>query len=638
MFSRKAITRAQAILVIVVIVVAGGAAAYFATLPTVTTAPTTATTAPTTTTTTTTTLPKPAALNTLIIDDFTWPVGNLNQLFAVQYLPWPNWMYAATYQTLINANVSAQQETGAIQFLPGLASSWDVSADGTAWTFHLRPNIKFSNGDPFNAYQVWTQFYGFYQLAGNASTFLGSLDIFDTSKVTFGPQTIGMLSQTDFANPSSEALSIMKNTAWPIYVVDANTIVFHTKAPFSFLLGVLVGFQGEIFDALYVLKNGGFGSPGQINPFFNDHPIPGTGPYIMTHVAVNEFVRFEQNPDYWGKSLSKEEVRRNPLLDPGHVPTIIVNAKTSGTTRYIDLTTGKAHIAAITEANWPLILANPAYNYATYRTPAILVWAFFNTHRSPTDNVDLRRAIVHAINYQDIIDKVFFGQAVRVMGPNAPIYGKYYNPGNIPPYEYDPALAKDLLAKAGFPDGKGLPTLEFNVNSNYPAQTTAAQIIQSNLADVGISMEIKVLTNDQFYAPLGSAANNANNAEIIPHMAFWWGFAPDYLAPMDFWTAFVTSFSLWGNGGAYGNPIVDRNVRLVTQTNDESKIIELLTEAQRIIADEAPMAWIAACNLALLTGSYAWRADLISQAFLDPNLSGVTEPPILNTIALASDR
>lgn len=581
------------------------------------------------------------SITTLVIDDFTWPVGNLNQLFAVQYLPWPNWMYAATYQTLVNANVSAQQETGTIQFLPGLASGWETSADGTTWTFHLRPGIRFSNGDPFNSYQVWTQFYGFYYLAGNSSSFLGSLDIFDTSKVVFGPKTIEVLSQADFSNPSPQVLSMMKDTTWPIYVIDQNTIVFKTKAPFPFLTGVLVGFEGEIFDAQYVLRNGGFGLPGEINPFFNDHPIPGTGPYVITQVTFNEFVRFETNPDYWAKSITAQEVRANPLLDPGHFDTIIVNAKTSGTTRYIDLITGKAHIAAITEGNWPLILADPSYDYATYKTPAILVWVFFNMHKSPTTNADIRRAIVHAINYDDIIANVFFGEAQKVMGPEAPVYGKYYNPAGIPPYEYDPDLAREYLAKAGFPNGvaangTALPTLEFNVNANYPAQTIAAQIVQANLADIGVKVDIHVLSNDQFYAPYGSAQNNINNAAQIPHMAFWWGFAPNFLSPTDFWTAFVTSFSLWGNGGGYTNPIVDNNVRLMSQTNDEARILEALTEAQRIIADEAPMAWIAACELALLTGSYAWQRDVISGGFLDPNLSGVTEPPLLNTIRPAS--
>ncbi|MCS4540282.1 MAG: ABC transporter substrate-binding protein [Thaumarchaeota archaeon] len=652
---KRAITRTGSIIITVVIVIAAVAGTYFvvggqptqvATTTIVQTGTTVIQTGTVTTTgivtqtitqtATPTSTPTGRTITTLVIDDFTWPVGNLNQLFAVQYLPWPNWMYAASYQTLVNANVSAQQETGTIQFLPGLASSWEISADGTTWTFHLKPGIRFSNGDPFNAYQVWTQFYGFYYLAGNSSSFLGSLDIFDTSRVVFGPKTIQTLNQTSFANPSPEVLAMMKDTSWPIYVVDQNTIVFKTKAPFPFLTGVLVGFEGEIFDAQYVLRHGGFGAPGQINPYFNDHPIPGTGPYVITQVAFNEFVKFERNPDYWAKAISADEVRANPLLDPGHFDTIIVNAKTSGTTRYIDLTTGKAHIAAITESNWPLILADPSYDYATYKTPAILVWVFFNMNKSPTNNTDVRRAIVHAIDYDDIIEKVFFGEAQRVMGPQAPVYGKYYNPAGIPPYEYNPELAKDYLAKAGFPDGTGLPTLEFNVNANYPAQIIAAQIVQANLADIGINVDIHVLTNDQFYAPYGSAQNNINNAEIIPHMAFWWGFAPNFLSPTDFWTSFVTSFSLWGNGGGYSNPTVDNNVRLMSQTSDEARILQALTEAQRIVADEAPMAWVAACQLALLTGSYAWQKNLIAGGFLDPNLSGVTEPPLLNTIRPAS--
>lgn len=580
------------------------------------------------------------APSTLVVDDFTWPVGNLNQLYAVQFLPWPNWMYAAMYQPMIDVNVTAQQTSpGTLQFLPGMAQSWETSSDGLTWTFHLRQNVTFSNGDPFNAYQVWTQFYGFYLLSGNASTFLGGVDIFNVSQVNFGPETVQMLTQVNFANPSPAILAIMQNQTWPIYVTDPHTIVFHLKAPFSFVLGLLVGFEGELFDAKWVLQNGGFGSPGSINPYFNDHPIPGTGPYNITQVSVNQYVKFERNPNYWGNSLSADEIKANPLLDPGHVDTIIVYAKTDDTARYIDLTSGQAQISAITESSWPLILSNSNYAYATYKSPAILVWIYFNTHTFPTNIVDVRRAIAHAINYTDIIDKVFFGQAIRVMGPEAPIYGKYYDPGNKPPYDYNVTLAKQYLAQAGFPggafpNGTSLPPLTFYVDSDYPSQTTAAEIVEANLADIGLNVQITVKTDAQFYAPQGSFQTNVANAAQMANMQFWWGFAPDYIAPTDFWGAFDTGFSLWGNSGSWSNATVDKDVKMLSQTNNQTEQIAALTQAQAIIADQVPQAWIASCNLALLTGSYAWPAHLISQEYLDPNLSGVTEPPVLNTIVL----
>jgi peptide/nickel transport system substrate-binding protein len=582
------------------------------------------------------------ALSTLVVDDFTWPVGNLNQLYAVQFLPWPNWMYGAMYQPLVNVNVSAQQgPAGKLQFLPGLAEGWETSPNGTIWTFHLRKGITFSNGDPFNSYQLWTQMYGFYYLAGNASTFLGGVDIFDTSHVKFGSSTIAMLNKTDFAKPSQQAISVMQNKAWPIYATDSNTIVFRLKTPFSFVLGLFVGFEGEVFDAQYVLRHGAFGTPSQINPYFNDHPAPGTGPYVMSQVNFNQNVRFDRNPNYWGKSLSQQEIAANPLLDPGHVQSIVVNAKTSSTARYIDLTTGAAHISAITESNWPLVFSNPSYGYAVYNTPAILTWIYMNMHRAPTNNVNIRQAVVHAINYSAIIQNVFFGQAQRVVGPEAPIYGQYYDPGNLPPSQYDVKLAQQYLAKAGFPNGRAangttLPKLIFEVDSNYPAQTTAAQIVQANLQDIGLNVQIQVLTDQQFYAPLGSYQTNVNASANIGQLRFWWGFAPDYVAPTDFWGAFVTSYSLWGNGGGYSNPIVDKDVRILSQTNDQATILKALTEAQAQIISDAPDAWISANSLALLTGSYAWPAKLITHYYLDPNLSGVTEPPILNTIVVSS--
>ena len=109
----------------------------------------------------------------------------------------------------------------------------------------------------------------------------------------------------------------MENSSWPIYVTGPYTIVFQLQAPFSYFPGTLVAYEGLMFDAQYVLDNGGFGTPTQFNSNFNQKPIPGSGPYTVTQVSENSYVQFAQNPNYWGKNLSSADIAQQPIFDPG---------------------------------------------------------------------------------------------------------------------------------------------------------------------------------------------------------------------------------------------------------------------------------------------------------------------------------
>ena len=174
------------VLVIIIIVVAAGGA-YYLTLPRG--GPTNTSTTQGTTSTSTaggaavgvlpTYVSSSKTIDTLSIDEWLWPIDDLNQLDALSELPWPNWLTYTVYQPLVSVDQTAEYHTGQIQYLPGLAESWTVSSDGRTYTFNLRQNVHFSNGDPFNAYQVWAQMYGFYYLSGNSTTWLESYDLFD---------------------------------------------------------------------------------------------------------------------------------------------------------------------------------------------------------------------------------------------------------------------------------------------------------------------------------------------------------------------------------------------------------------------------------------------------------------------------
>src|SRR5208282_5969851 len=108
-------------------------------------------------------------------------------------------------------------------------------------------------------------------------------------------------------------------------------------APFNYFLGTLVVFQGLVFDTQWLLDNGGFGPPGTYNSYFNNNPIPGTGPYVVTSVSPNSYVKFSKNPAYWGDSLTPAQIQANEYLDPGHVQNVVIQVKADDLSRFTDL-------------------------------------------------------------------------------------------------------------------------------------------------------------------------------------------------------------------------------------------------------------------------------------------------------------
>ena len=135
-----------AAIIVVVLIVAAAAAVYFLTSSTSSTS-----TGSTTSTSSTTS----GQVGTLTIDDETWPNGNLNQLYSIGAIPYPNWLDYTVYQSLVTANGNVLYANGTLKLLPMLAASWNSSASGDTWTFQLQQGVNFSNGDQFNAYQVW---------------------------------------------------------------------------------------------------------------------------------------------------------------------------------------------------------------------------------------------------------------------------------------------------------------------------------------------------------------------------------------------------------------------------------------------------------------------------------------------------
>jgi ABC-type transport system substrate-binding protein len=617
--------------IIIVIVVVAAAFYYFTTVPT---SPSLASS---------TTSATAAAPQTLVIDDPFWPSGDLNQLNSIYAIPYPDWLTYTVYQSLVTTNGTAQYTSGNVQMLPMLATDWSVSPDGETYTFNLRHNVTFSNGDPLNAYQVWGEMYGLYYLTGNSTGWLNAYAVFNMTTADFGPATLALMAQSGLINPSQALMNIMTNTSWPVYVTGPYQIVFHLKSPFLWFPQTLVAFVGLIFDTQYVLENGGFGTPVALNTAFNQKPIPGTGPYVVTGMSEGSYVKFQQNPTYWGANLTPAQVQANPYLDPGHVKNVIIYAKTDDVARYTDLSTGAAQISGIESQNWPLVLANPD-KYAYFVLPdasMAFVGIAMNTQRYPTNITAFRQAVVHAVNLTDISVRAFYGGLAPMIGPEYPAQKEWYDLGNLPQYQYNISLAKQYLAQSGV-NLATLPALDFRVVAGCTYCISAAQIVQADLAQIGITINVAVIPGSEWVLPyVAGAGSYAAGVQAAPQVsAFsWFGtgtFAPGAVTPADAWILFANYNTPANDYAIYANPVVQKCVDAWTSTNDVTQIKSLCTAAQLQMYNDAPYIWLGSIKLVFGGGSVAWNKNVVKGMLLDPVYTGISSTAIFNTVTFVN--
>ncbi len=559
-------------------------------------------------------------------------------LYGWEGLPWPNWAAYSVYQPLVDANISSIYQSGVHQFLPGLAANWTVAANGTTYTFNLRQGIQFSNGDPLNAYQVWLQMYGAYYLQANSTSWFLSYDFFDMSSVNFGPATISMINASGGVdNPSSQVIALMSNSSWPIYVNGPDQLIFNLMAPYSFFPGVFVSPFGLIYDTQFVLDNGGFGTSVSPNPLFNTTPIPGTGPYTITQISENAYVQFAQNPNYWGENLTQAQIAAQLTLDPGHVKNVIVNYKSDDVARYTDLADGAAQIVDISKADWNLVVANPdEYSYLVFpNQSALIALISLQTHLYPTNITTVRQAIVHAINYTQLSQTVFDGETSPWVGPGDPTWPEFYDLGNLPPYQYNLTLAEQDLAKANITN---MPTFTFTTVAGCDLCVDTAQVVQGDLAQIGINVNINVITTGAFYECCsGDYEQNVQNAAAMGQIGLVGGslIAPYSVTPASYWDFFVSNESVDTNQAAYYNPVVQACVNGFTSITNQTQLLSLCTQAQQQIYNDAPYYWVGQMKLFTGDGSIVWQKDTIKSFLVDPLFSALSDQPLLNTVTFA---
>jgi len=352
---------------------------------------------------------------------------------------------------IFEALVAYADESTALE--PGLAESWEVSPDGLTYAFHLRKGVKFHDGTPFNADAVVFS--------------IGRM--MKDRKLTFFGDAIEVPVQE---RPPEYWVSMeMDDTIDSIAATDEYTVVFNLKrveAPFLANMGMDFA---DIISPTAFAKN-----PKE----FIRNPV-GTGPFKFVKWVQDDRIILEKNTEYWDGA-------GGPYLDR-----VIFRAIPENSVRFLELKTGNIHICQFPNPA-DISLARKDANLILPTQPGMNIgYLSFNHTKEPwKSNKALRKAIGHAINRKAIVDNLYKGLGQVAKNPIPPTMWGYNDA--IPGYVYDPALAKQYLAQAGFPNGEGLGEItlwSMPVARPYnPEGLKIGEAMAADLAKVGIKAKV----------------------------------------------------------------------------------------------------------------------------------------------------
>jgi ABC-type transport system substrate-binding protein len=249
----------------------------------------------------------------------------------------------------------------------------------------------------------------------------------------------------------------------------------------------------------------------------------GDGPFIVQTWIQNQYSILVANPHYWAKNITNFGANARFLQVPP-IKKIIINYKTDELTRSLDLENGKVQAATISFNDINQVLkASTQIAIPNTGLSGTLEYITIDSLKAPTNNTLVRRAIIAAVNTTQIQQTVYENYTVPFVGP-VPKGVTYYN-NSIPAPAYNLTLAKSLMTQAGYPNGQGFPSVSF-VYPQSQYLTLVAQILVSDLAQIGIRVKPQQVTISVFNTLEFSTPGNSSNA---PNLA--WGsfaFIPDF--------------------------------------------------------------------------------------------------------------
>lgn len=342
-------------------------------------------------------------------------------------------------------------ERGTTVVTPGLAERWEVSGDGTVYTFSLRKGVKFHSNRTFTPTREF-----------NADDVLFS---FNRQRLTDHPyHKVGGAVYEYFVSMGMDKL--IKD----IVKVDDYTVKFVlTKPEAPFIANLGMDFA-SIFSAEYADALSKAGTPEKLD----FEPI-GTGPFVLVAYQKDAQIRYRAFDAYWAGRAA--------------IDNLVFAITPDNSVRYAKVKAGECHV---------MPYPNPSDLQAMAKDPAInlmsqpglnIGYLGFNTEKKPFNDARVRRALSHAVNKAAIIEAVYREAGVAAKNPIPPTIWSYNDA--VKDYPYDLDAAKAMLAEAGYPNGFETDLWAMPVQRPYnPNARRIAEIVQADWAKIGVQAKI----------------------------------------------------------------------------------------------------------------------------------------------------
>ncbi|MDT8399962.1 MAG: peptide ABC transporter substrate-binding protein [Pseudomonadales bacterium] len=427
-----------------------------------------------------------------------------------------------------------------LEIEPAVAESWDISADGRLYTFHLRHDARWSNGDPLTA----EDFRWSWQRALTPA--LGSL----YNYMYFGivnAEAFGTGQITDFSQVG-------------VKVLDDYTLQVELKEPTPYFLQILDHYSTFPVHRATLEAFGSASS--RLSQWARAGNLVSNGPFVLSEWQVNSHIRVEKSPYYW----DADKVKLNAIV---YYPTENL------TTEERMFRDGQLHFTN----------SVPLEKIPTYlkEQPELIEIApylgtyyyMINTTRPPFDDARVRRALAMAVDRKLLVETVLQGivePAYAIVPPGT----LGYDPPKL--FSYDPEQARELLAAAGYPEGQGFPAFDILYNTQESHQKIAVAIQQMWRQNLGIDVG---LVNQEWQVYLDSQENM--NYDISRR-----GWIGDYVDPNSFLDMFLTGGG--NNKTGFSNPRYDQIIlQDAPKVQDRDQRYALFREAETLLIDNMPI-------------------------------------------------
>lgn len=423
---------------------------------------------------------------------------------------------------------------------PAVAQRWETSADGRVWTFHLRPEARWSNGEPLTA----GDFVRSYERLLHPA-FAG--DYAYLFAIVEGAEDFHAGRTPDFGRVGFRAR-------------DPHTLEIRLAQPVPYFLQLLAYTCWRPVPLPTIEASGGTRRRG--TDWTRPDKIVTNGPFRLERWIHNQFISVVPDPNYWdAKTVRLRGIRFLPVENQDTEERMFRTGQLHKTN---EVPPGK--IATYRAQRPEALRLDPQHGVYFYR---------FNTKRPPFDDARVRRAFTLALDRRAIVEKVVQGGQRPALHFTPPGTGGYELRAEIVPSADE---ARALLAAAGFPGGAGFPTVELLHNTSESHRLIAEAAQEMWRAQLGVRVELR---NEEWKVYLESQ----RTGKFALCRAGWVAVYDD---PSQFLEIFTAASG--NNHTGWTDPAYDAAFRASLATFDRGERARHFQTMEELLAREAPVA------------------------------------------------